>query len=251
MPGKKSTYVKRKRVYKRKPVKRNTAAFKKRVQSVIYGSTEPKYTTDAITGQSVGQVNADLSGHNSATPPWTWPVAGDGVSQRDGNKIRLSYAKVLYHFWGMTGMESTNKLNMYVIKQIGVNPAFIIGQCFNSNQAQSDLNSATIYDDSIFRNPVFTKSYKIIQSKTVYMKPNPDATQPPALTTSLYIPLNKVATFNGGTGDPQNCLYTVLITSNFGNRNTTTNSTLLGIPQNNMSTGILFNYSARLVYKDI
>lgn len=243
-----------KRIPKRQP-KKKSATFERKVTAVINKNIEQKHITCSYTGKTVAQQAAGLNGSTSITfnAVSCWPSNGDGISQRDGNKIKLQYMKLLVNIWGMSSLDISPRINWYFIKQVGALPTFTLGECFNANQVQSDLNSTTIYDNSIMRNPVFMKSYKIMKSGHIQLPVSNNAgTQSGAKEVGIYIPLNnQVVTFNGSSTIPQNVLYTILFTCNYGNRSISTAGTLLGVGTNDTNTGVYFNVIRRTFYKDI
>lgn len=218
----------------------------------ILNMKEPKYNIFGITGQTVGQLNANASGHQTSALNGFMPVQGDGVSQRDGNQIIARYFKFGITLWGMNDCTTKNVVKFYLVKQLGVTPIFTIGQLFKDNEALDALNSVSVYDNTVMLNPSLSEDYVICGMHEVVLEPTPKGTQQGALQTNFYVDLkNQLVQFDSAAAAPVNCTFTLLATTNCGNKNLSTAGTMLGVPTNIVATGLYYNCNAKFGYRDV
>lgn len=240
--------VKKGRAQRAKPA---ALSIDKRISRAILNMKEPKYVSGSFTGQSVGQLNVNATGSNTNNLSTLMPVSGDGVNQRDGVQIIGRYFKFGISLWQQTNCHASVTIKFYLVRQFGETPLFAIGELFRSSQALSDLNAIPVYDTTVMRNQFYNENYEIVGSHEVTIERGNGNTFN-AMQTKFFVSLDdQLVQFVDGTATPKNTLFTLVAVASYGNKNATTPGTMLGVPENAATSGILYNVSAEFGYKDV
>lgn len=223
------------------------------VRRVISKSSETKYLDWSETGQNVAQVNQNATGHNSFQ--CQFPTEGDGTNERVGRKINVSYMVFKFQYWAQTALKDGMNLYVYLVKMKGpqASSTFQVGERWLPNKAIYDVNGgAVVYDPRSMKNLEQCGPYTIIKKAHVYMPPQQVNNVSTHQNLTMFIPMRNLGlTFSSPLDTtPADCDYRVITFADVGNRNATA-STLLGISETAANTGVLFNCSIRLAYKDI
>lgn len=251
--------TKPRRVIRRRKVfrKKSSPLFKKKVVSIvkrqIAKSSETKYLDWTMLGQSVAQVNQNATGHN--TFQVTFPTEGDGTSERVGRKINVSYMLFKFQYWGQSALKDGINLYVYLVKMKGpqASSTFQVGERWLSNRAIYDANGGVdVYDTRCMKNLEQSGAYSIIKKAHVYLPIQQINNVETHSNLTMFIPMRNIGlTFNTALDNtPADCDYRVVTFADVGNRSTTA-STLLGLSTQTANTGVIFNCSVRLAYKDI
>lgn len=230
-----------------KVTRREAAAIAK---AVVERQLEIKYLDDDITGQSVGQVNVNATGHNSLT--FGYPSQGTAVNQRIGDTIKLKSLKISTQFWSQAATAAPVRMQCYLVWMKGKTSAQVnVANFLDENLALQTLNAVSIYDTGSLRNEETTDFIRVIAAWEVYL-PRLDNVSGSAGNNVSHvfdqkdIPLNLTQKFDAGGSVNSLVLYTV---ADCGNRGGSA-STLTGIPMNSANTGVQFQRNFRLEYTD-
>lgn len=248
--GVKRPYVARKGSVKKAnaPVtKRQAAAIAKRV---LDRTVETKYLDSDQTGQTVGQVNVDATGHNSIT--FSYPSQGTAANQRIGDTIKLKRLIISTQYWGMANTSAPVKMQCYLVWMKGKTSGQVnIANFLDQNLSLETLNAVDIYDTGSLRNLETNDFIKVLAAWEVFL-PRLDNTSASTANNVSHtfvqkdIPLNLVQKFDAGGSVNSLVLYTVADSGNRGG----SASTLTGLPMNTASTGVQFQRNFRLEFQD-
>jgi hypothetical protein len=151
----------------------------------------------------------------------------------------------------MSNCYADTKVKFYLVRQIGTQPTFALSQLFRQNQALYDLNTVSVYDATSMRNQFFNENYEIVGSHEVVIR-RVNGNTFGSCQENMYFPLdNQLIQFVDGTADPRNTTFTLVAVASYGNKNTTTAGTMLGVMENNQGSGLLYNYTIEFGYRDI
>lgn len=245
---------------KRKQATVSNDAFVARVQKAMVRISEPKYYIQYGYGGVVGQVTGNSSGHHTFALPG--PTQGTGVQNRIGNKITLTGIEL-----GMThysqNIISDTTLKMYFVMFSGNDGGqFAMSEFMEPNAAVNAASIAVlgggpyiIYDTTCSREQAFNTQYRTIKTLEVKI-PGTMVTSASGIVTShadkYWIPLSgEEYHYNDTATQPVNQILYVVTVASMGNSNNITASTLVGIPKQIVSSGINFNFNAKLHYRDI
>lgn len=243
----------------RKVSKAVVKSFRERVERVIRAKAEPKYIDWGEYGGTVAQLSGNVSGHSTVAFSQTggsWPDRGTSVNQRIGNQISVTGLNLSLAFGSQVDQHRKIQIRVLLccMHDTDVNANFSISEYLVKNQWISDANSgAAVYDYTCMRQPVFKETYETIAEKEVQLNPLDVGNLSDHNTNvNWYIPLGGTKfEFNGTSGDPSNKNYRLVVLASIGNKNVATASTLNSTYEDAVSTGVYFDISSRLYYKDL
>jgi hypothetical protein len=228
--------------------KKNSISIQEAVRRAIRANQEIKWLSTAITGQNVAQVFSNTSGHNTITV--SIPAVGTGSSQRVGADIFIDSLSVKMQYFGQPSTVGRVRLRHYLCLTVGTNPTADVGALLDPNAIVSDLNAVDVYDMLCFRNP-FYSTVRIIREWSAELDPylaTASGTGPPVGFSEVHIPLNGMK-MEYVAGAYSSKILWILTLADCGNRGATP-STLLGLPNNAANTGVIFEVSTRLTFRD-
>lgn len=222
-------------------------------KDVIESQAELKYLDSDQTGQVVGQVVQNGSGHNTII--FSYPVQGNGANQRDGDQIKLKSLKINTQYWSMASTSAPVKIQCYLVWMKNKTQTQVqVANFLENNSSIETLNPGVlVYDTGCFRNREAADTCRVIAAWEVFI-PRLDNTSASAGNNVSHtfvnkeIPLNLTQTFAAGTAVNSLVLYTF---ADCGNAHATTASTLAGLPMNAAATGVQFQRNYRLEYIDL
>lgn len=244
---------------RRKVSKVAVKSFRERVERVIRAKAEPKYIDFGEYGNTVAQLSGNVSGHSTiafSQAAGMWPDRGTSVNQRIGNQISVTGLNLALAFGSQSAQHRKMQIRVMLccMHDTDVNSNFAISEYLVKNQWISDANSgAAVYDYTCMRAPVFKETYETIAEKEVQLNPMDIGNASDHNTNvNWYIPLEGTKfEFNGTSGDPSNKNYRLVVVASIGNKSVTTASTLNSTYEDAVSTGVYFDISGRLYYKDL
>lgn len=208
----------------------------------------------ADNSQLLGQININGSGHyiQDITP---MPSQGAGVSQRNGASIKVHSAMLKAQIQQMSATSSPISGKVYIIKVDGtpVTTAVAPGEFFEPNAWLTAQNGpgTVIYDTHCQRNQDFFKDYKVVASRKFYIKNDNLSNQ--TMIKDVNIPLkfkSHHVKFSADTNVVTSGQLLALWVVDSGNISAGTASTLLGVSQQAILTGLFLRFDYQFYYYD-
>lgn len=132
----------------------------------IINSEKFRIESQPADGVTVGQVNANNSGHYVAD--WTpVPSQGDGYNNRQGNSIRWKASHYSIFFQRQVNSVGPMNIKIQLIKVIGEpysSPSAILGKFIEPNRW---ISGGTVYDTASDRKPEYFKQYRVLRTINV------------------------------------------------------------------------------------
>lgn len=229
-----------------------------RVRSIVkrelLSHQEVKYLDDSAVNQTVAQVNLDATGHNTIGVNIT-PAQGTGASKRIGDSILADQLTVNMNMWGQTQFGSACNLTTYLVAFRGPSPSPVIAEFLDGNLAIEDLNvGAVIYDVNSLRQPDYLENVQVIGMFKNHIPADlalsaPQTSYPHTSSQKIFDLKGLKIEYDQTSGFLSNVALALITVADSGNRNASA-STLLGLPTNTALTGVLFNVTTRLTYRD-
>lgn len=210
-------------------------------------------TSDQI--RWVGQLNGDTSGHATIyiTP---LPTQGDGYNQRNGNSLKLISQYMSFQFAQMANQHAPVKVYIDIWKTNGIpvtiaNYANLVGDLYKVNQWLFDLNSsAVIYDTNSAKNPDYHGTCRKLRTVTFTIGGDTIANQTKQISKTIKMKYGFHVRFDGNTtGLTQGEIF-IVMRCDRGNINGTTASTLTGVSDTAINTGLTYLYNITSYYVD-
>lgn len=216
-------------------------------------NAEKKQYNIANSAVNVGQVNANVSGFYAfdMTP---LPAQGTTASTRNGNSIKLHSSFLKFQIFQQAGTSSPVKFKIYIcaIKGNSVSVGTFPSTVLNPN---TFVTGANIYDLNSDFDPDYFPTFRIVKTVTGIVKPDNITSQ--TIVQNLKIPLK----YNGGKGhhvrfpddastSASNGQLVCFIVCDTGNMSGTTVSTLSGVFNTAINTGVRVNYNIQHYYYD-
>lgn len=235
-----------KRVYKRSTVdsmvKRALTKYTPKVEKKSY---------DVSVGQvqqQVGQVNGNSSGH------WVFevnPIPANGTSQVQmiGNEIQLTSVYYDFQFISQSAMTLGQKIKMYFVhvKGLPINVASFASMFLDPTNF---ITASSVYDYNSPRNVDYIKNFRVLGTRTAYLKPDNYGTQGNTFARvkgGLKFKTPITIKFSGNISEGQ---ILILAVADNGNTSPSTASTISNIPTTAINTGTNFYFSWRNYYTD-
>lgn len=244
----------------RAPLRRAPSITEKMIKKVMLKSSEPKTLDNHRYGQVLGQVSgATGSGH--IVQPVYYPDRGTGSDQRVGNRCTFTGMQNNFSFWGMNQTSGEIEVDIQLVQMKGPSSTavFAINELL---EFDAPVNAASVaalgggpykvYDVQCLRDNTNYGAYKVLGKKRVTLPQTSNGAFITSISANEYfnIPDMEVE-FDGTTGDPTDMTLYWVLTCNRGNASLVANSTLQGIPDTALDTGIFVNWQSRLHFKDL
>lgn len=210
------------------------------LKSVI--NSEKKRFYQQNTGQVVGQVSGNSSGHYliDLTPGLT---QGTGFQNRVGNSVKLHSSFISFQFTGQTNTASGIRLKIQLVKVVGACYSTISGvmsKFINPNQ----FLTGTFYDMTSSRDPDYFKNFKILSTKYVGIQPDAISGQIETKYVNMGVKYkNHHIRYEEDTSTVTMGQIFLIITADRGNCNLSTANTTTGVPIQSALTGLNFSYA--------
>lgn len=203
------------------------------------------------TGQKVGQVDGNTSGHFivGMTP---LPGQGNDYNQRSGNSIKWHSSHFNFQFFHQIGTSQGIRGTIHLIKVVGKPPPSVPSILNEYILPNSFISGALVYDENSFRNPDYFKNYIVLRKKRFYIPMDSISGQPVVKTFSFGLKLKNHHVKWSTDGSTISQGYVImLITCDNGNASSTTASTILtGGSVGGVNTGLFFSYNISHYYYD-
>lgn len=212
-------------------------------------NTEKKKVQTLVTGQLVGQLSANTSGHYVAdiTP---LPASGAGFQQRTGASIKLTSAFMKFQFYSQSNTSACIKGKIFFVRSRGnpVTPSTEFPLLVMPNDWIFSLNSVNVYDSNSRKNSDYFGRSKVIRIVPFTIKPDSLTSQVSITDVTIKWKMNEHVRYlqdSTTVTDGQLWMYIVCDNGNSGSV-----STLNGVPILTTLTGLNFNYNLCWYYVD-
>lgn len=241
-------------------VKRAPSVTEAMIKKVMLKASEPKMLDNHRYGQVLGQVSgATGSGH--IVQPVYYPDRGTGSDQRVGNRVTFTGIQNNFSIWGMNQTSGEIEVDIALVQMKGPSSTavFAINEYL---EFDAPVNAASVsalgggpykvYDVQCLRDATQYGAYKVLGKKRVTLPQTSNGAFIQSISTNEYFKLPDMEVeFDGTTGDPTDMNLYWVMTANRGNASQVANSTLFGVPDTALDTGVFVNWQSRLHFKDL
>lgn len=215
-------------------------------------NAEKKNITNATAGALVGQVNGNLNAIHVATITPA-PAQGNGDSQRSGDSIKLSTGIFNFQFIQQANTSSPVKLIVEVVRILGMpqTNAQFISQYTKFNPFVGD--GVTVHDYFSNYDQDYASQYKVIARKVIVVRPDKVSGQKQITSLKMFL---KFGRFGQHVKYAENSTTVasgeikLVIRADNGNLSDVSASTLTGIANGAVSTGLTYNRNFTYYYYD-
>lgn len=224
----------------------------------MLNSEKKQYTVGSTSSwYKVGQVDGNASGHFIVGFTPNQIPQGTASDERVGRQVKLTSFHIDLQLYAQSAAISGNKFIFEIWDVMGQAPDTLtdfMGDVFTNNPFVTG-QSSSIYDNTANRQVYNFKNYKCSYRKVLYLQADDISTQTAVKNYQLGKKYGKNGHMVTWVGDGSSAQvsqgYQVMtIRADSGNTNTTTNSTVSGIPISGMNTGSWLKYQISHYYID-
>lgn len=213
-------------------------------------NAEKKRFEVSITDGSVGQVNATASGHYlyDMTPVLS---QGVGFNQRTGNSVKLTSLYCDFQFIGQVNQVGPTRVKIELVKVVGQPFSTVSSILGKYIEPTSFVTGANVYDLNSPRDPDFFKNYIVMKRRYVTLQS--DSISGQTMIKRIKFGLTKMEhhiRYDNNLPDVSMGQFFLIITADRGNVNSATISTVGGVPDIAVNTGVAFRSEFTYYYYD-
>lgn len=202
-------------------------------------NAEKKRLEVTISDGTVGQVNGNSSGHYlyDLTPV---VAQGTGYNQKTGNSFKWHSTFLDFQFIAQSALSNRTRLKIELVKVVG-QPFSTVSDILAKYIEPTAFTSGTVYDLNSPRDPDYFKNYVVLKRKYVTINAETVSSQLQMARVKMGLKLKNhhVRTDNNTATVTMGQIF-MIITADNGNVSTGTASTITGIPNTAINTGITF-----------
>lgn len=200
----------------------------------------------------VGQVLFNSTGHGiyEISP---YIIQGTGFSNRVGNVITILKSRYQFQFYQMSATASNVRVKILLYETEGI-PESIITQAtvlLNPNVWLNSYNAfSNIRDFNSAFNPDGKRAYKLIKTKFINVKMDGTSPQIVVADSSMTITKPYKVVFDQNTNNMRTGQRFIIVLCDNGNASAVNSSTLYGLPNPQINSGLMFNFKVDFYYND-
>lgn len=206
---------------------------------------DTRVCSDQIIGQCVG--NTDTGAVAMDITPFV--SQGVTVSTRNGSSIKLCSLQARVQVRAQSALTTSAKVKIYIVQIKGA--PILFGGLQQSLWRFLDTDSITgLHDYNSIRNPDWFSSYRVLATKTLYIKPEQYSGQQMIADAKINLRLNTHVRFDADTNNLASGQILMFAVSDTGNAALSGASTLSNIANTAPLTGQILSMNTRYYYYD-